>query len=86
MVGAVPLLVVVAQYLVGEVVHYLHGADGQTVSVAAVGVDDGEHLFVDAHGGFHAGAPLFVDDAALLVNFCFAQSKAVAPVAENPEA
>ena len=82
-VGAVPLLVVVAQGLVGEVVHHLHGADGQAVGILAVFEEHGEHFFVHAHHGSHAGAPLLVDDAALLVNLLRVEGQGVGPVVQD---
>ena len=86
LVGTVPLVVVVAEHLRVEVVDHLHGADGQTVAVAVVGVDGGEQLFDDAHLAHVGAAPFLVDYAALLVDFLGVEQQVVGPVVEDEQA
>ena len=87
-VGAIPLLVVVTQILVGKVVDHVHRTNGQAVLVLRATIDDGLCLFHEPlHGHARAaGAPLLVDDAALLVDFLVAEQKRVAPVVEDEQA
>ena len=80
-------MVVVAQRVVGEVVHHVHRTDGQAVLVLRAFVDDGRGLFHQSLHG-HAGAPcapLLVDDAALLVDFIVFQQQVVAPVVQDEQ-
>ena len=79
-VGAVPLVVVVAYVLVGEVVDDVDGADGHAVGILVAGVDDGGEVGVDAHDSAVPAAPFFADDAAFLVDFVVLQQDAVGPV------
>ena len=86
LVRTVPLLIVVAERLVREVVHDLHQADGHTDRVLVVRVDDRQELLVHTHLGVLAAAPLLVDHAALLVDVFPREEQAVGPVVEDPEA
>ena len=86
-VGAIPLLVVVAQVLIGKVVYDVHRADGQTVFIFRTAIDDGHRVFLQSchcHTGT-SRAPLLVDDAALLVYLLVLQQNIVAPVVEHQQ-
>ena len=85
-VGAIPLFVVVAQFLGLEVVHHAHQADGVAFAVARAGVECGQVAEEHAARGRGAHAPFLVYHAALLVNFLGQQQQAVAPVAQNEQA
>ena len=87
-VGAVPLLVIVAQVLIGEMVDDVHRADGHAVLVFRPAVDDGQDVLLHAlHGHSRtAGAPFLMDDAALLVNLLVLEQQVVAPVVEHQQA
>ena len=85
-VGTVPLVVVVADGLVGEVVDDVDAADGHTVGVLGVGVHHGLRFRVEAHDAAVTAAPLFVDDAAFLVYLLVFQQYGVAPVVQDEEA
>ena len=86
-VGAIPLLVVVAQVLIGKVVDNLHRADGQAVLILGTLVDGGHGvLHQPLHG--HAGtaiAPLLVYHATLLVYLLVFEQDVVAPVVEHEQ-
>ena len=86
LVGAVPLLIVVAQCLVGEVVHDLHRPYRQAVSIFAARVYLGERLLVHPHNRPHVGAPLLMDDTALLVDFLRVKRQPVRPVVQDEQA
>ena len=86
LVGTVPFLIIVADSLIREIVYDFHGADGQAVCIFVVGIDLGKDLFVHTHLGVLAAAPLFVDDAALLVDVLTLEKQAVSPVMEDPQA
>ena len=84
-VRTVPLAVVAAKGLVGEVLHYFHCADGHTLSVLAVLADDGQSLLDETHLSAAAHAPFFFDDAALLVDFLVLEQQVVAPVVQDKQ-
>ena len=87
-VGAIPLLIVVTQVLVREVIHNVHIADRQTVLVLAALVDLRHHILHHALHG-HARttvAPFLVDDATLLVYLLGFKVDKLAPVVEHQEA
>ena len=84
-VGTVPLLVIVAQCLIREIVNNLHYTYRKTFAVSAVGEDVGKHTLLHTHHRSVASSPLFVYHTALLVNLFSCKSKSVGPVAENPE-
>ena len=81
-VGAIPLLVIVAQVLIGEMVNDVHRADGHAVLIFCSPVDDGQDIFLHAlHGHSRtAGAPFLMDDAAFLVNLLILEQQVMAPV------
>ena len=86
-VRAIPLLIVVAQVLIREVVDNVHRTDGQTVLILRALVD-GRHgvLHQSLHG--HAGtarAPLLMNDTTLLVNLLVLQQNVVAPVVQHQQ-
>ena len=83
-VGAIPLLVVVAQSLVWEVVDDLHCTDWQAAAVTATGEDVGEHAFLHAHHCSVASAPLLVDNAAFAVNLLLVKCETIGPVMQYP--
>ena len=86
-VGAIPLLVVVTEVLVREVIHDVHIADRQTVLVLAALVNLRHHVL---HHALHrharaAVAPLLVDDTTLLVYLLRFEVDVLAPVVEHEE-
>ena len=85
-VRAIPFLIIVAQYLVREVVHHLHQADRHALRILVARIDGREDLLVEAHLGVLAAAPLLVDHAALTVDVLRGQQQAVGPVMEDPQA
>ena len=87
-VGPIPLLVIVAQILIREVVDDFHRADGQAVFVLCTCI----HF---RHGQFHesldglsgtARTPLLMNDTALLVYLVVLQQQIVAPVVQHQQA
>ena len=84
-VGAVPLLIVVAQSLMREVVDNLHCTYRKAFAVAAAREDVSKHAFLHTHHRSVAAAPLLMDYTTLLVNLFACECKAVGPVTENPE-
>ena len=87
-VRTIPLVVIVTQVLIGEVVNDIHRADGHAVFIFCPLIDDGQDIFLHAlHGHSRtAGAPLLVDDAALLVNLLIFEQQVVAPVMQYQQA
>ena len=87
-VGAIPLLIVVTQVLVREVIHDVHIADRQTVLILAALVYLRHHILHHAlHGHARtAVAPFLVDDATLLVYLLGFKVDKLAPVVEHQEA
>ena len=86
-VGAIPLVIVVAQVLIGEVVHDVHRADGHAVLILRTLVDLRHGLLHQSLYGLAgtAGAPLFVYHAALLVYLLVLQQQEVAPVVQDEQ-
>ena len=85
-VGTIPLVVVVAQHLVGEVVHNLHQTDGHALAVLRTRVEGLELVLEHALLGAAAQTPLLVDDATLLVDLLVGEQQTVAPVLEDQQA
>ncbi len=85
-VGAIPLHVVVAQSLMGEVHHDVHRADRHSVAVFRAGMQHGHDFLVHALGGRVACAPLLLNDAALAVYLIALEQQVVAPVVQNEQA
>ena len=84
-VGAVPLVVIVAQNLVGEVVHHRHQTDGHAVAGTTVGHQCGQLAVQYTHLCRIALAPLLVDDATLLVNLLLIQGEVATPVVQDQQ-
>ena len=84
-VGTIPLVVIVAQFLIGETVHHAHQADGHAAAILRIGIQCLELAFHHALIGAAAQSPLLVDDTALLVDFLVGEQQAVAPVLENEQ-
>ena len=60
------------------------GLEGYEVGqVSELAIDCRKEFFDDAHFAGHALAPLFVDDAALLVDFLGVESEGACPVMEE---
>ena len=87
-VRTIPLLVVVAQILIGEVIYNIHRADRQTVLVFRTFVDDGQQVFHHPLRGSRGTpcAPFLVNHATLLVNLLILKQKRVAPVVQDKQA
>ncbi len=85
LVGTIPCLIVVAESLGREVVHNLHGADGQTVAILGGGIQIREHTLEDTHLTYVGLTPLLVDHTALLVDLLGIESEVVGPVMENEQ-
>ena len=85
-VGAVPLIVVVAKHLIGEIIHYVHRTDDVALGILRAR-EQGLHLAA-AHAvvGIATQAPLLVDHAALLVNLLIGEQQTVAPVLKDEHA
>ena len=73
----IPLLVVVAENLVWEVVNNLHYTDRQTVTVLAAWIELWESALVHAHHSRAACTPLLMDNATLLVNLLAVEDKGI---------
>ena len=84
-VGAVPLVVVIAKFLVFKVFNNLHRTDRKAIRIAAAGHEEGEGAFVDTHCARVAHTPFFLDHTTLLVDFFTRKCKASCPVVENVE-
>ncbi len=84
-VGAIPLLVIIAENLMGEVVYHLHGADRQAVAVLTAGVELRQCTLEHTHVGSEAAAPLLVDDTTLLVDLRRVEDEVVCPVVEDEQ-
>ena len=85
-VGAIPFVVVVAQVLVGEVHHYFHRTDRQTVGILASCKHLGQDFLYDAPVGVVAGTPLFVYHTALAVYLIVFEQDGARPVVQYEEA
>ena len=85
-VGAIPLVVVVTQHLIGEVVHDIHRADHIALGILRAGEQVLQLAVAHAFVGIAAQSPLLVDDTALLVNFLVGEQQAVAPIFEHEQA
>ena len=85
-VGTIPLVVIVAQHLIGEVVNDVHQADNHALAVLRAREDVLQLTGVHALLGVGGLAPLLMDDAALLVDVLVLEQQAVAPVLEDEQA
>ena len=85
-VGTIPLVVVVTQLVVLEVVHHAHQTDGHALAVLRTRVQRLELVLEHALLGAAAQAPLLVDHAALLVDLLVGEQQAVTPVLEDQQA
>ena len=85
-VGTVPFVVVVAQVLVGEVHHYFHRTDRQTVGILASCKHLGQDFLYDTPVGVVAGTPLFVYHTALAVYLIVFEQDGARPVVQYEEA
>ena len=84
-VRTIPLMIVGAQRVVGELVDHRHQTDGETTTEAT-----GHQLLQiadqDAGEARVAHAPFLMDDSALLVDFLAVQRQVVAPVVQDEQA
>ena len=85
-VGTIPFFIVVAECLMGEVVHHFHSAYGQTVTVDVVGVNFRKQVGEYAHLTHIGGAPFLMDYGTLGIDFLGEEEKVVGPVVENEQA
>ena len=87
-VGPIPLIIIVAQVLIGEVVYDIHRTDGHTVLILRALVDLRHGLLHESlHGASGTTcAPLLVDDATLLVYLGILEQQVMAPVVEHQQA
>ena len=86
LVGAVPLLVVVAQHLVGEVTDDVHLTDRHALAVLVAREGELEEALLIARVPAITAAPLLLDDAALGVDLLVLEAEAIAPVVEDEDA
>ena len=84
-VGTIPLVVIVAQSLIGEIVHHRHQTDGHTVTGTAVGHQGGQLAVKYTHLGRIALTPFLVDNATLLVYLLLIQSEVTTPVVQDQQ-
>ena len=86
-IGAIPLLIVVAQVIIREVVYNVHRADRHAVFVLGTFINLWHSLLHKALNG-HSGttcAPLLVDDTTLLVDLGILKQQIVAPIVQNQQ-
>ena len=81
-VGAVPLLIVVAQDLIGEAAYDLHLTDGEALPVLIAREGKVEELLHVAHIPAIAAAPFFFDDTTLSVDLLILEADEATPVVE----
>ena len=86
-VGTIPLMVVVAQVLIREVVDDIHRTDRHAVFILRTLIDLRHRLL---HQSLHGTSgtsctPFFMNHATLLVNLLVIQQQIVAPVIENKQ-
>ena len=86
-VRAIPLLIIVAQILVGEVIDDFHRADGQAILVFRTFVDARHHVFRHSlhRHSCASRAPFLVDNTAFLVDFLVFEQNVVAPVVQHEQ-
>ena len=84
-VGTIPLVVVVTQLIILEVVNDIHQADGQTLAILRVGEQCLELALQHTHLGTLSQSPLLMDDTALLVDLLVGEQQAAAPVLEDEQ-
>ena len=85
-IGAVPLVIVVAQHLIGEIVHDVHRTDDIALGILRTTEKVLQLAVAHALAGIAAQAPLLMDDTALLVDFLVGEQQAVTPVLEDEHA
>ena len=85
-VGTIPLVVVVAQLVVLEVVDHIHQADGHAAAILRTRVQGLELVLEHALLGIAAQAPLLMNHTALLVDLLVGEQQTTAPVLENQQA
>ena len=75
-------MIIVAQVLIGEVVHDVHRTDGHTILVLRAFVNLRHRLFHQTRYGSSSptGTPLLMDDTTLLVDLLIFQQQVMAPV------
>ena len=86
-VRAIPLLIIVAQVLIREVIYDIHRADRHTIFVLGSLINLGHSLLHESLNG-HTGttcAPLFVNNTTLLVNLSIFEQQIVAPIVQNQQ-
>ena len=84
-VGAVPLLVVVTQHLIGEVADDVHLPDGEALAVLVAREGHTEELLRVSHISVVAAAPFFFDDSTLSVDFLVFEADEATPVVEDED-
>ena len=86
-VRTVPLVVVVAQVVIGEVVHDVHRTDGQAVLILRTLIDFWHGLLHQSADGLAgpACAPFLMNHATLLVYLLVLQQQVVAPVVQDEQ-
>ena len=86
-VGTIPFLVIVAQVLIGEMIHDIHRADGQTVLILRPFIDIRQRVFLQALHSHSCTscAPFLVNDTTLLVYLLILQQDVMAPVVEHQQ-
>ena len=79
-VGAVPLLVVVAEHLIGEATDDVHLPDGHTLAVLVVRVSNSEETLEVTCVTAITGTPFLLDDATLIVDLLILKANEATPV------
>ena len=85
-VGTIPLLIVVAEFFVFEIVDHTHQTDRHALAILRTRVEFFEVAFQQALAGSRAQAPFFVNHAAFLVDFLIFQEQAIRPVFDDEQA
>ena len=84
-VGTVPFMIVVAQYLWFEIVDYLHQTDGHAPAVLAARIESLKVALKHAHDGGGAQTPLFVYHTTLLLYLVGLEQQSARPVAKDEQ-
>ena len=84
-VGMIPLLVVIAQFLRLEVVDYRHESDREALAILRSRVEFWQVALEHTVRSTGAQTPLLVDNSALLVNLLGVEQQSVRPVAEDKQ-
>ena len=84
-VRTVPFMVIVAEFLVLEVVNDRHKTYRQTHTILRTGVQLGQYTLEDTLCGGRTELPLLVDDTAFLVDFLSVEGQSVRPVLKDED-